>query len=254
MKLPTLSLHGKTAVVTGCNQGLGHGLALAVASAGANVVLVDRNISKLDTLAAEIESMGSRALICATDITREDGVIEMVQRGLDTFGSVDVLVNNAGIVHRVPAEATTYEQWQQTINVNLSGTFLCGREIGKVMIRQKKGKIVNIASINSAVARPNLSAYGASKAAVTQLTRCWALEWAPYNINVNAVAPSFVMTEMTRDLFADPDVRKQLLERVPLGRIGTVEDIASAVLFLASEASNYITGHTLFVDGGWVIQ
>lgn len=254
MKLPTLSLHGKTAVVTGCNQGLGSGLASAMASAGANVVLVDCNVSRLDDLAAEIESMGSRAIICATDISLEESVSEMVQQALNAFGSIEVLVNNAGVVHRVPAEATTYEQWQQTIDVNLSGTFLCGREIGKAMIHQKKGKIVNIASINSAVARPNLSAYGASKSAVTQLTRCWALEWAPHNINVNAVAPSFVMTEMTRDLFADPDVRKQLLERVPLGRIGTVEDIASAVLFLASEASNYITGHTLFVDGGWVIQ
>lgn len=254
MKLPTLSLQGKTAVVTGCNQGLGYGLALAVAAAGANVVLVDRNTSHLEALSSEIESMGLGTLICATDITREDSVIEMVHSALNTFDSIEILVNNAGIVHRVAAVETTFDQWQQTIDVNLSGVFLCGREIGKAMIRQKKGKIVNIASINSAVARPNLSAYGASKSAVTQLTRCWALEWATHNINVNAVAPSFVMTEMTRDLFADPDVRKQLLERVPLGRIGTVEDIAAAVLFLSSEASNYITGHTLFVDGGWVIQ
>jgi len=254
MKLPTLSLQGKTAVVTGCNQGLGHGLALAVAAAGANVVLVDRNTSHLEALSSEIKSMGLGTLICATDITREDSVIEMVQSALNTFDSIEILVNNAGIAHRVAAVETTFDQWQQTIDVNLTGVFLCGREIGKAMIRQKKGKIVNIASINSAVARPNLSAYGASKSAVTQLTRCWALEWATHNINVNAVAPSFVMTEMTRDLFADPDVRKQLLERVPLGRIGTVEDIAAAVLFLACEASNYITGHTLFVDGGWVIQ
>jgi len=254
MKLPTLSLQGKTAVVTGCNQGLGHGLALAVAAAGANVVLVDRNTSHLEALSSEIKSMGLGTLICATDITREDSVIEMVQSVLNTFDSIEILVNNAGIAHRVAAVETTFDQWQQTIDVNLTGVFLCGREIGKAMIRQKKGKIVNIASINSAVARPNLSAYGASKSAVTQLTRCWALEWATHNINVNAVAPSFVMTEMTRDLFADPDVRKQLLERVPLGRIGTVEDIAAAVLFLACETSNYITGHTLFVDGGWVIQ
>ena len=254
MKLPTLSLQDKTAVVTGCNQGLGNGLALALAAAGANVVLVDRNTSHLDDLSSEIKSMGVGTLICGTDIVQEESVVDMAQRALDTFGSIEILVNNAGIVHRVAATETTFDQWRQTIDVNLTGVFLCGREIGKAMISQKKGKIVNIASINSAVARPNLSAYGASKSGLTQLTRCWALEWAPYNINVNAVAPSFVMTEMTRDLFADPDVRKQLLERVPLGRIGTIEDIASAVLFLASEASNYITGHTLFVDGGWVIQ
>jgi gluconate 5-dehydrogenase len=148
MKLPTLSLQGKTAVVTGCNQGLGHGLALAVAAAGADVVLVDRNTSHLEALSSEIKSMGLGTLICATDITREDSVIEMVQSALNTFDSIEILVNNAGIVHRVAAVETTFDQWQQTIDVNLSGVFLCGREIGKAMIRQKKGKIVNIASIN----------------------------------------------------------------------------------------------------------
>jgi NAD(P)-dependent dehydrogenase (short-subunit alcohol dehydrogenase family) len=225
-----------------------------MAAAGANVALVDRNVSRLGALAAKIESMGRRAIICETDISREDAVITMVQDVLEAYGSIEVLVNNAGIVHRTPAEATTYEQWKQTIDVNQTGTFLCGREIGKAMIRRKKGKIINIASINSVVARPNLAAYGASKSAVTQLTRCWALEWAPHNINVNAVAPSFVMTEMTRELFADPEICDRLLERIPLGRIGSIEDISGAVLFLASEASSYITGQTLFVDGGWVIQ
>ena len=254
MAIPNLTLQGKTAVVTGCNQGIGYGIASAMAAAGANVILVDRNISRLAALAAEIESLGHRARIFETDITREDAVIAMVEGALDAFGSIEVLVNNAGIVHRMPAEATTYEQWKQTIDVNQTGTFLCGREFGKAMIRQKNGKIINMASINSAVARPNLAAYGASKSAITQLTRCWALEWAPHNINVNAIAPSFVMTEMTRELFENPGVRDQLLERIPLGRIGSIEDIAGAVLFLASEASNYITGQTLFVDGGWTIQ
>jgi NAD(P)-dependent dehydrogenase (short-subunit alcohol dehydrogenase family) len=254
MNIPTLSLKRKAAVVTGCNRGVGYGIASAMAAAGADVALVDREVSRLQALAAEIESLGPRAIICETDITREDAVIAMVRRVLDAFGSIEVLVNNAGIVHRTPAEETTYEQWRQTIDVNQTGTFLCGREIGKAMIRQKSGKIINMASINSVVARPNLAAYGASKSAVTQLTRCWALEWARHNINVNAVAPSFVMTEMTRKLFSDPEIRRQLLERVPLGRIGSIEDVAGAVLFLASEVSNYITGQTLFVDGGWTIQ
>jgi NAD(P)-dependent dehydrogenase (short-subunit alcohol dehydrogenase family) len=170
------------------------------------------------------------------------------------FGHIDILVNCAGVAHRIPAEETTLEVWQQTMNVNLQGVFLCGREVGRQMIRQKSGTIVNITSINCAVARPNLSAYGASKAGVMQLTRCWALEWAPHNIRVNAVAPSFLKTEMTENLFNNPDVLKSLLDRLPLKRIGTIEEIAAPVIFLASRAANYITGQTLFADGGWTIH
>jgi NAD(P)-dependent dehydrogenase (short-subunit alcohol dehydrogenase family) len=218
------------------------------------VVLVDRESDHFSTLSDKINATGAETLAVSTDITQEDQVTAMVAKTIERFGQIDILVNNAGIVHRVPAVETTLEHWQQTMNVNLTGTFLCGREVGKAMIPKQNGKIVNIASINSAVARPNLSAYGASKAGVMQLTRCWALEWAPFHVNVNGVAPSFVETEMTTALFQDEQVRKQLLANLPLGRIGTVRDVAGAVLFLASEAASYITGHTLFVDGGWTVQ
>ena len=254
MDLPSFRVYGKVAIVTGANQGLGKGIALALTKAGSDVVLVDCNDENLNDLSEEIKALDKNALIQKTDITKEDQVIAMVQATLETFGKIDILINNAGIAYRIPATETTLEQWHQTIDVNLTGSFLCGREVGKAMIREKKGKIINIASINCTVARPNLSAYGASKSGVMQLTRCWALEWAPYNINVNAVAPSFVKTEMTAALLQDEKVRNQLISRIPLGRIGTVEDITAAVLFLASEASNYITGHTLFVDGGWIAQ
>ena len=254
MKLPNFTVEGKVALVTGANQGLGSGIALTLAKAGADVALVDRNDDNLDDLSRQITAMGRRALIQKADITEEDRVIELVQAALKAFGRIDILVNNAAIAHRIPATETTLEQWNQTLAVNLTGTFLCGREVGKVMVRQRAGKIVNIASINCAVARPNLSAYGASKAGVMQLTRCWALEWAPYQINVNAVAPSFIKTAMMEAVLQDKAVRDDLISRVPLGRIGTIEDMAAAVLFLASESSNYITGHTLFVDGGWVAQ
>ena len=254
MKLPNFEVDGKVALVTGANRGLGRGIALTLAQAGADLVLADCSDDQLDELSREIGAAGKNALIQKVDISKEEEVIAMTQAALEAFGRIDILVNNAAIAHRIPAVETTLEQLNQTLAVNLTGTFLCGREIGKAMIRQKKGKIINLASINCAVARPNLSAYGASKAGVMQLTRCWALEWAPHNINVNAVAPSFIRTPMMEDYLKDKAVHDQLVSNVPLGRIGTIEDMAAAVLFLASEASDYITGHTLFVDGGWVAQ
>ena len=254
MKLPNFNVDGKVALVTGANRGLGRGIALTLAHAGADLVLADCSDELLDDLSREIVAAGKKALIQRVDISKEEEVIAMTQAALEAFNRIDILVNNAAIAHRIPAVETTLEQLNQTFAVNLTGTFLCGREIGKAMIRQKKGKIINLASINCAVARPNLSAYGASKAGVMQLTRCWALEWAPHHINVNAVAPSFIRTPMMEDYLKDKAVHDQLVGNVPLGRIGTIEDMAAAVLFLASEASDYITGHTLFVDGGWVAQ
>lgn len=249
-----INLGGKVSIVTGCNQGLGKGIAMMLAKVGSSVVLADQETHNLESMATEIRAMQGKSLVQKVDITQEEEVKSMVQNTLDAFDRIDILVNNAGTVCRVPAEETTLEQWNHVIGVNLTGTFLCGREVGKVMIQQKRGKIVNIASINSAVARPNLSAYGSSKAGVMQLTKCWAIEWAQHNINVNAVGPSFVETEMMAEFLKKEDVRNYLLERLPLKRFGTVTDVATAVIFLVSDASDYITGHTLFVDGGWIAQ
>ena len=249
-----VNLTNKVAVVTGSNRGIGKGIALALAEAGASIVLADQNIQGMKGTTSEIDKLNSTALVQQVDIAQESQVIAMVKKTFDTFGRIDILVNNAGVACRVPAEETTLEQWKQMLDVNLTGTFLCGREIGKVMIQQKAGKIVNLVSINAAVARPNLSAYAASKAGVMQLTKCWAFEWADHNINVNAIGPSFVETEMSADYLKQEAVRNYLFERLPLKRFGKVEDVSSAVLFLVSEASDYITGHTLFVDGGWIVQ
>ena len=254
MKDSYFRLDGSVALVTGANRGLGKGLALELAVAGADVVLVDLMDDNLDKIAEQIKLLGRRAMTHQADITVETMVCSMVQEVVAELGRIDILINCAGVAHRVPALETTLDVWQETINVNLQGVFLCGREVGRQMVRQDSGAIVNIASINCAVARPNLSAYGASKAGVMQLTRCWALEWAPHNIRVNAVAPSFLKTEMTENLFNDPAVYRRLVENTPLQRIGTIEDIAAPVIFLASKGANYITGQTLFADGGWTIQ
>ncbi len=254
MTLPNFGLAGKVAIVTGANGSIGEGIALALAGAGSDLALVDSKVDRLEQVAGAVRGMGRKGVVRQTDITREDQVAAMVQSVGDELGHIDILVNNAGVALRIAAESTSLQQWQETIDVNLTGTFLCGREVGKVFIRQKKGKILNITSINSAVARPNLSAYGASKSGVMQLTRCWALEWAPHHVNVNAIAPSFVDTEMMQSVLQDPVAREQLLARIPLGRIGSVVDVAASAVFLCSAAADYITGHTLFVDGGWVIQ
>ena len=254
MKDSYFRLDGAVALVTGANRGLGKGLALEIAQAGADVALVDITIGNLDEIAEQVRRSGRNALKHQADITVETEVFSMVQKVVAELGRIDILINCAGVAHRVPAHETTLDVWQETINVNLQGVFLCGREVGRQMIRQNSGAIVNIASINCAVARPNLSAYGASKAGVMQLTRCWALEWAPYNIRVNAVAPSFLKTEMTENLFNDPAVFRRLVDSTPLQRIGTIDDIAAPVIFLASEGASYITGQTLFADGGWTIQ
>ena len=249
-----VNLAEKVAIVTGSNRGIGRGIALALSEAGASVVLMDQNIQNMENTASEIQKLSGKSLVQQLDITQESQVISMVQNTLKTFGRIDILVNNAGVACRVPAEETTLAQWNQMINVNLTGTFLCGREVGKAMIQQKAGKIVNLVSINATVARQNLSAYAVSKAGVMQLTKCWALEWADHNVNVNAIGPSFVETEMSADYLRDETVRNYLFERLPLKRFGTIKDVASAVLFLVSDASDYITGHTLFVDGGWIVQ
>ena len=247
-----LRLDGKVAVVTGASRGLGRAMALGLAEAGADVVVVSRTMEALETLAEEIRALGQRGLPVRADVTDRDEVGNMVRRTMEAFGKIDILVNNAGTIFRAAAEEYPEEAWDRVLEVNLKGVFLCCQAVGKVMIAQRRGKIINIGSLLSAIGVPLIPAYAASKGGVRQLTKALAVEWAPYNIHVNAIGPGYFRTELTEALQKDEERAAWILRRTPLGRWGVPEDLKGPVVFLASDASDYITGQMLYVDGGWL--
>ncbi len=254
MDYPSFDLKGKVAVVTGSGRGIGKGIALSMAHFGALVAVADRITDNVTEVTRQIVEMGGRAIPITVNIEDGEQINEMVDKTMTTFGGIDILVNNAGVlVEEGPAEELTSQKWDQVLNVNLKGTFFCAQAVGKTMISQhKRGKIVNIASLAAFFVMPNLSAYSVSKAGIASITKSLAIEWAKYGINVNAVAPTFVRTPMTEGLLSDNAAQQVYIKRMPLGRLGTPEDIAGAVIFLASPASNMITGQILPVDGGWL--
>ena len=250
-----VDLTGKVALVTGAGRGIGKAIAAALARANACIVVNDVHLDTAEETANEIKALGGKALPVKADVSLREEVNDMVKNALMTFGKIDILVNNAGVITRKPAEEFLEAEWDKIINVNLKGVFLCSQIVARHMIeRGGGGKIINIASIMGGVALPPRSAYCASKGGVIALTRDLAAEWAKYNINVNAISPGWMAgTEITKSYFSQEDVRRFLLERIPLNRFGTVEDIANLVVFLSSEYSNYITGQNIYVDGGWTI-
>ena len=250
-----LSLTDKVAIVTGGSRGIGRAIALGLAQAGADVVLTSRHQEGVDEVAEEVRGLGRRALALAADVSNAGGVQRMVDATLGEFGRIDVLVCNAGIspVYK-RAEHTAEDEWDAVIAVNLKGVFLCCQAAGKVMIRQKRGKIVNMGSVGGRVALTRLIAYCAAKGGVEQITKVLATEWAQHNIQVNALAPGFVETELTRGMRENPRLYEDIVNKTPAGRLAEPEDLVGAAVFLASDASDYITGHTLVIDGGWTAR
>ncbi len=245
-------LTDKVAIVTGASRGLGKAISIGLAKAGSNVVAVD--VLDVGRTIKEVRRLGRDSIGVKVDVRKKREVEAMVKQTLDRFGKVDILVNNAGIIIIAPTVEMSEEDWDKVLDINLKGQFLCAQAVGKVMIKQRSGKIINISSINGEFVFPNSAAYNASKAGVILLTKTLAYEWGKNNINVNAICPGFMETPMLWDIHKDQrQLVKKRLRDLPLGRFARPEDFIGTVIYLASKASNYVTGHALFVDGGWTL-
>ena len=251
MDFPEFSLTDKVALVTGASRGIGRYLALGLAHYGADLIITGRTLDQLEEAAREIRDLGRHCLPVPMDITRKKDIENGVEKALKRFGRIDILVNNAGINIPKPALEVTEEDWRRVLDSNLTGLFFCCQAVGRSMINQKSGKIINISSQTGTVAIQWRAAYCSSKAGVNLLTKVLALEWGPHHINVNAVAPTFIETPMTKPMLENQAFREMVLSKILLGRVGQPKDVLGAVIYLASEASDLVTGHVLLVDGGW---
>ncbi|MDZ7292281.1 MAG: 2-dehydro-3-deoxy-D-gluconate 5-dehydrogenase KduD [candidate division KSB1 bacterium] len=253
MILDKFKLNGKVAIVTGASRGLGQAMAIALAEAGADIVLVD--ISDATSTCQEIKKFGRRCVNISADLSNKDCVPVIVNTAVEKMGAINILVNNAGIIRRAPLLEFPEKDWDEVININLRTLFFLSQAVARVMVEQGRGgKIINVASLLSFQGGILVPSYTASKSGVMGLTRLFANELAPHNINVNAIAPGYMATENTKALREDPKRSAEILTRIPAGRWGLPEDLMGAVVFLASEASNYMHGHALVVDGGWLCR
>jgi NAD(P)-dependent dehydrogenase (short-subunit alcohol dehydrogenase family) len=252
---PRFDVTGQKALVTGAARGLGRAIAVALAQSGARVALGLRNLKHDGGVAAEIKALGSEALPLQMDMTSLDQIRHAVNTVLANWGRLDILVNNAGVAPDNPAENVREEDFDLTLDINLKGTFFASQAAGRIMIRQNGGCIINMSSQAGFAALPTESVYCMTKAGISHLTKCLAVEWGKYNIRVNAVAPTFINTPGTAPALSDPEFRADVIERIAaLHRVGEPVEVAGAVVFLASPAASLITGHTLLIDGGWTAR
>jgi 2-deoxy-D-gluconate 3-dehydrogenase len=253
MALEKFSLKGRSGIVTGGGSGIGKAIAKGVVQAGAEIVIAGRNRERLEKAAGEIEKFGGPVIALQADVSRMEDIKNLVEQTVKKFRKIDFLFNNAGIARRAPSEDFTEKDWDETITTNLKGPFFLAQAVARVMISQKrKGKIINTSSLLAVQGGKRSPAYAASKGGLTQATKSMANDWARYNILVNAIRPGWVKTELTEALKQDKERDDEITNRIPLGRWAYPEDLVGAAIFLASDASDYITGQTISVDGGWL--
>jgi len=256
MFLEKFELKNHCSIVTGAAQGLGKYMALALAEAGSNIVIPDVNIELAEKTAKEIEGKGVKAVAVSMDVRDQKEIGNMIDVALHSFGRIDVLINNAGICKHVDAEAMDYKDWLEVMNVNLNGVFLVSQAVGNVMIKCKKGSIINISSMSGIVVNnpQSQAAYNVSKAGVIMLTKSLASEWAEYNIRVNTIAPGYMSIGLTKKFFAkEVAITKRWISMTPMGRAGEAEELGGIAIYLASDASSYVTGGVFVVDGGYTV-
>ncbi|MFB7640173.1 SDR family NAD(P)-dependent oxidoreductase [Peribacillus butanolivorans] len=246
-------LSERVAIVTGGSKGLGSGMAYALAEQGADIVIVSRNQAEGELVAAKIRSMGRKSMALSVDVQDISSINEMVETVTKEFGRIDILINNAGVGITKFALEVTEEEWDKVVDTNLKGVFFCAQAVARVMKEQKYGKIINISSLAGVKGSNAMAPYCASKAGVINLTRALAKEWARFNINVNAIAPGYIQTSLNEEELSNESFRNKLLSELPIKRLGELDDLAGTVALLASEASAYMTGQTIIIDGGRLI-
>jgi 2-deoxy-D-gluconate 3-dehydrogenase len=253
MILEKFNLKGRSGIVTGGGSGIGKGIATGLVQAGAEVIISGRNMERLKKTAEELGRDGGRVVPVFVDLKSMESIQTLVDRAVEEFGKIDFLFNNAGTIHRAPCEDFPKEAWDEVLQVNLTGPFFLAQAVAKVMISKKiKGKIINTSSLIAIQGGKTVPAYAASKGGLSQVTKSMCNDWAKYNIMVNAIGPGWVKTDLTSALRNDPVRYPEISNRIPLGRWAEPEDLAGTAVFLASDASDYVTGQTIFVDGGWL--
>lgn len=248
-----MKLKNKVAIITGASKGIGKAIAIRFAGEGASVVLASRSLNALEDIVQDIKKSGGEAMAVSVDIRKVESINDLVKKTVDRYGRLDLLVNNAGITMGGPSEDISPENWRAALETDLFGVFFASQAAARVMIPQGGGNIINISSVNGILAAPKRAAYCASKAAVNELTKVLAIEWADRKIRVNAIAPGYVRTELVQDVIDKGAISLEaIIKRTPQGRIGEVEDIAGLAVYMAGDESSYMTGSIVNIDGGWL--